>query len=348
MLRALDRRYLIEMSPIHVLASRRRRQAFILLFAALASFLPCRLASQQYTRIEFGVTSSSILASRFSSATDSGVGARFTYNINSTLGIDSETDFYFTNIHTSPSLQAGGRAMLGVLGPKAGIRRQRYGVFFKARPGVLSFGSAVASSSLFGNAATKRITHAVLDLGLVSEFYPSPRAVLRVDVGTLLTRYGDATLFSVPTTNGVFTVRSTGIVSAPWHLAVGAGYRPGNLDEDQKDAATRPVLEVGAQYTLLTLERSAATVRDESGFGFWGAWHFSRHFALDSSLNFFPRQVRFAIFSKAAGFCRSWPDCAAGYREAGLACSPNSDRVCSYIRTPRRTRLAPDQLISKM
>src|SRR5262249_22993907 len=145
---------------------------------------------------------------------------------------------------------------------------------------------------------TKRITHAVLDLGVVSELYPSSRTVLRVDVGTLLTRYGDATLISVPTP-GQATIRSTGSIGAPWHIAVGAGYRLGRFQEGRERISSPPGrFAVGGQYSLLTLERSVRTVRDESGIGGWFDWNFKRYFAFDSSVTFFPRQVRFADFQQ--------------------------------------------------
>jgi hypothetical protein len=273
-------------------------RSFLVSYVILC-FLPCRIcALQQFTRTEVGVTSSFLPGNRFSSASDFGIGGRFTYNLSSGFAIDSEIDSYLTNLDASQrSFQFGGRAVLGVLGVKAGIRCHKYGIFFKARPGVLSFAGAF-SSSLFGPATT-RITHAALDLGVASEFYPSHHAVLRLDIGTLLVRYGDATLFSTPTPTGTFTIRSTGIVGAPWHVAIGASYRLGHPLEEKEEPFHRPArLELGGEYSLLTLERSATTVRDESGFGGWAVWNFKKYVGLDSAVSFFPRQVRFADFQQ--------------------------------------------------
>src|SRR5262249_31544946 len=174
-----------DIQPIMKQRTKRWRGLIFLQITIAVAVSP--LYSQQYTRTELGVEASFVPNTRSSSANDAGLGARFVWNLSNALAMESEFDSYQTNIHSAQrSLQFGGRATMGVFGSKAGIRRQGYGVFFKARPGVLSFGSALASSSVFGSLTTKRITHAVLDLGVVSELYPSSTTVLRVDVSTLL------------------------------------------------------------------------------------------------------------------------------------------------------------------
>jgi hypothetical protein len=288
---------------------------FFLLTLVFIVLIPNRLLSQQFTRTEIGMAASVLAGNRSSSVTDAGLGSRFTYNLSSSFSIDSEFDTYFTNINVGQrSLQDGGRAILGLIGPKAGLRRPTYGIFFKARPGFISFANALSSSSLFGALATKRITHVALDLGLASEFYPSTRTILRLDVGALLVRYGDATLFSAPIPNGVFSIRSSGSVNSPWHIAVGAGYRLGTLHEQNESPASAQRFQVGVQYSLFTLERSAGTVRDESGVGGWTNWNFSKYFGLDSGVSFFPRQVRFADFQQGGRILQALVGLRSGIR----------------------------------
>src|SRR5215472_12500920 len=163
--------------------------------SALSFTLACILVlgytavAQPVTRSEVGINTAILPSNRLGSFTDVGIGLRYTYNISSNLGIDSEVDSYLTNTNpVQANIQFGGRASLVLLGLKAGIRAQRYGVFFRAAPGAMSFSDALTSASIFGSHATTRRTHAVLGLGIASEFYPSSLIVLRLDAGTLLVR----------------------------------------------------------------------------------------------------------------------------------------------------------------
>jgi hypothetical protein len=274
------------------------KNTLLALFVSCSLITPKAIPAQQYTRIEGGVGTSVLVGNRFSSATDAGLGARFTYNFTPSVAIDSEFDSYLTNADAARSLQFGGHAISGVIGVKAGIRERKFGIFFKARPGFMSFDHALSSSAIFGSFATKRITHAVLDLGTVAEFYPSARIILWTDIGTFLIRYGDAKLFSEPTPNGVLSVRSTGRVDVPWRVVAGLSYRFGKLQQKQESIPAQDHVAVGIQYSALTLERSLGTVRDESAVGGWFSFNFFKYVGFDSAINFFPRNVRFADFQQ--------------------------------------------------
>ncbi len=286
----------------------------------LALLLGCSLVSpravpaQQYTRIEGGLGSSVLVSNRFSSATDAGLGARFTYNFTPSIAVDSEIDSYLNNRDSLRSLQFGGHAISGVIGLKAGIRERKFGIFFKARPGFMSFDHALSSSAIFGSLATKRITHAGLDLGIIAEFYPSARTILWTDIGTFLTRYGEATLFSEPTPNGTISVRSTGRVDVPWRLAVGLGYRFGKLEQAQENIPAQDHVSAGIEYSALTLERSLGTVRDESAVGGWFSFNFSKYVGFDSAVNFFPRNVKFADFQQGGRIVQALAGVRSGVR----------------------------------
>jgi hypothetical protein len=271
------------------------RKAVSLVSLTIA-MLPHAAIGQQFTRAEIGAQTSILFQNRIFSLTDVGVGGRFTYNFTPSVALESEVDSYFTNT-TPRSLQDGGRAFVGLIGPKAGIRRDRFGVFFKARAGVMSFSNALTSSANLGNLETSRKTHAALDLGVATEFYPSARTILRFDIGRMLVRYGDSTEFRSP--DGGFIVTAAGGIVAPWHLEVGTGYRLGSLHDGRENSSMPQRFAAGAQYSLFSSNRGFQEfVRDESGGGGWFTWNFSKYFAWDASSTFFPRMIHLADFQQ--------------------------------------------------
>ena len=111
-----------------------------------------------------------------------------------------QSDFYprevrqFTN-----NGRAGGRILQGQAGVKAGKRFERFGIFGKARPGIVSFSEVVKVDGLdptfgFPIFRTDRKNYFSMDVGGVLEFYPSPRIVTRFDGGDTMIRYGAAEL----------------------------------------------------------------------------------------------------------------------------------------------------------
>ena len=122
-----------------------------------------------------------------------GLGGRFAYNINEHFAIDAEGSF-FPEAHFWN--EGRGQKMQGFVGVKAGVRKQKVGVFAKARPGVMWFGefpsrgscSTTSFGSVCGVAHEKDFA---MDLGGVLEFYPAERVIIRMDVGDTLIRYPD-------------------------------------------------------------------------------------------------------------------------------------------------------------
>lgn len=271
-------------------------QRAVSLVSVTITLLSCAAVAQQFTKTEIGAETSILFRNRLVSLTDIGVGGRFTYNFTPSVGIESEVNSYFTN-GMSGSLQDGGRAIVGLIGPKAGIRKDKFGVFFKARPGVMSFSDVFTSAAVFGNLATARKTHAALDLGVATEFYPSPRTILRFDIGRLLVRYGDSTDVVFPAGSG--SIRNMGRINGPLHVEVGTSYRLGRLREDHEGSPSPERFAAGAQYSLLSSNRGFQEfVRDESGGGGWFTWNFSKYFGLDASSTFFPRMIHLADFQQ--------------------------------------------------
>lgn len=120
----------------------------------------------------------------------SGFGGRLTYNFNSHIAAEVQTDFYPVELNTFANGRGGGNIWQVQAGPKIGKRFQSFGVFGKIRPGAFSYSNTIrlVRESGFN---FKRRTYFSMDLGGVLEFYPSPRIVVRFDGGDTIIRYGD-------------------------------------------------------------------------------------------------------------------------------------------------------------
>jgi hypothetical protein len=129
--------------------------------------------------------------------TEAGFGGRFTFNLNDHLGLEAETIF-FPNSGRSAESRASGRAVQSLFGVKAGKRWEKFGLFAKARPGLINFsqgrlvfdGTDASGVPIFHLA---RATHFAFDVGGALEFYPTRRLVTRFDAGDTIIRYGSQT-----------------------------------------------------------------------------------------------------------------------------------------------------------
>lgn len=143
---------------------------------------------------------------------DLGVGGRFSYNINRNLAVESEVN-YFPSSPTSNELGSAGIPRTGPLsggkktqflaGVKYGVRRSKYGIFGKVRPGVIKFtayprlvGLFIAPSPTGGPpedililTQEAKATFFNIDVGGVFEYYPTRNTVFRIDVGDTIIRY---------------------------------------------------------------------------------------------------------------------------------------------------------------
>ena len=119
-----------------------------------------------------------------------GVGGRFTYNLNASLAFDSEVNFFLRENLGMISRRVGGRPVQGLFGVKVGRRFRRVGVFAKARPGFLSFSKTVSSGLGELDLRLTRRTHFNMDVGGVFEFYASRKVIVRLDAGDTIIRYG--------------------------------------------------------------------------------------------------------------------------------------------------------------
>jgi hypothetical protein len=136
-----------------------------------------------------------------SSEAEAGGGARFGFNATDNLAFEVEGNFYPRRRFGIDTAIGGypGQVQAGV---KYGRRFERFGLFAKARPGLVTFSSVnevagfdtftfSGQTFLFPNFRDTSKTYFSMDLGGVLEFYPSKRILTRFDVGDTMIRYPD-------------------------------------------------------------------------------------------------------------------------------------------------------------
>lgn len=125
---------------------------------------------------------------------ESGVGGRFTINFNKYVAAEAQID-YFPNEDIERigpfNVPLWGSKTLIVYGFKAGIRRDRFGVFAKARPGFVHFSEVPGFGCIIGGGSCRQPakTNFAFDVGGVFEYYPSHRIVVRFDAGDTIIRH---------------------------------------------------------------------------------------------------------------------------------------------------------------
>src|SRR5215813_938962 len=161
----------------------------------LTLFIPTRAQSDDVPRYEVGAQFTSITKPDYSGgATEAGFGGRFTFNFNRSLALEATGNFFPHNCFSCGL--SNGNITQGLFGVKVGKRFQRWGIFGKARPGVVSFSKVEGRYEPTGGAGPfpfqfvqRRLTNFALDVGGVIEFYPSKRIVTRFEAGDTLIRY---------------------------------------------------------------------------------------------------------------------------------------------------------------
>jgi hypothetical protein len=159
-------------------------------------------------RFEVGIQFSSLAlrppSSGFGDQGDSaeaGGGLRFGVNATDNLAFEVEGNFY-PRRRLGSSSAIGGYPSQAQAGVKYGRRFQHFGVFGKARPGVVHFSSVSEVSGyesftfggqtfFFPDLRQTSKTFFSMDLGGVFEFYPTSRILTRFDVGDTMIRYPD-------------------------------------------------------------------------------------------------------------------------------------------------------------
>ncbi len=130
---------------------------------------------------------------------DRGLGGWLSVLVSKNLSLDAAGFRLPQDDHTYYA-QDGGPATEIFGGLKAGIRRDRVGIFAKARPGLVRFDHALkelaepapGSYVVYG----RPIGNPALDVGGVFEVYPSKHTLLRADAGNVLIHYRGETVIA--------------------------------------------------------------------------------------------------------------------------------------------------------
>ncbi len=190
-------------------------------------------------KFEVGAQFTSITLPSFDNGhTEPGFGGRFTYNISRSFAVETVGNL-FPHKCQSCNTDNNGRITEGLFGVKAGKRFQRWGIFGKARPGVVSFSEGdfhivpgSGSSTTFSTFTVERhrLTNFAVDVGGLIEFYPSRHIVTRFDGGDTIIRYGsrNANGLSFDPATGLYTSQPFTVPADTRHdfqFSAGVGYR---------------------------------------------------------------------------------------------------------------------------
>lgn len=160
--------------------------------------------TDEVQKIEVGIQFTSLTKPSFNGASsEPGVGARFTFNFNRSVAFEAVGN-YFPHSCSFCGGNLGDNSGIieqGLFGIKAGKRFEKWGIFAKARPGVVRFGQGQTIYTIIGTGPSavvhgqrKGQSNFAADLGAVLEFYPSKHIVTRFDGGDTLIHYGSRQL----------------------------------------------------------------------------------------------------------------------------------------------------------
>lgn len=160
--------------------------------------------------------------------TQPGFGGRFTYNLTRSFALEVQSDFYPKDNFFVNNGRAGGRILQGQAGIKAGKRFEKFGLFAKARPGLVSFSKGIKVEGLdptFGFPIFRQVrkNYISMDVGGVLEFYPTRRLVTRFDGGDTMIHY-----HSIDIPISFFPLQTFNVSAETIHsfqFSAGVGYR---------------------------------------------------------------------------------------------------------------------------
>jgi hypothetical protein len=173
---------------------------FFSLLCLLSCFLQVNAQTDEVQKIEVGLQFTSLTKPNFNGAsTEPGLGARFTFNFNRSVAVEAVGNFFPHSCSYCGGNVGDNSGIIkqGLFGVKAGKRFEKWGIFAKARPGVVTFGQGQTIYTIAGT-GTSAVVHIqrkgqsnfAADLGGVLEFYPSKHIVTRFEGGDTLIHYG--------------------------------------------------------------------------------------------------------------------------------------------------------------
>ncbi|HEX8146636.1 MAG TPA: outer membrane beta-barrel protein [Pyrinomonadaceae bacterium] len=294
-----------------------------LILLLLASAAGASAQEHDAPKLEIGVQYSSLsvdLPGFGGTETAVGVGGRITYNLTDYFAVEAEGNLSPSDIRSDYT--TGGASQQLQFGAKVGKRWRRFGIFAKARPGLVSFGDTltpvqVQSGSVTGFRYDRgRKTHFSTDVGGVLEFYPSRRVLVRFDAGDTIIRYGERRelQFDPAGTGSQFIGPARPEVKHNFQFTAGVGFRfggggddPGGSQSPTKGERVRR-FEVGIQFSSLVLNPPASGFgfpdegsQAEAGGGLRFGLNATDNLAFEVEGNFYPRR-RYAIDTAVGGY----------------------------------------------
>lgn len=163
-----------------------------------------------------------------------GFGGRIGYRAGNHVTVEAEVNFF-----PRDRFFEDGRKVQGLFGAKVGTRWEKIGVFGKARPGFLYLAKGnfeprpgVACITIFPPPVTcfeaKGKTGLALDAGGVLELYPSPRTIVRFDLGDTIVHLSErnvAVSIAPPFIPGGVIIRRPAETTHNVQASVGFGFR---------------------------------------------------------------------------------------------------------------------------
>jgi hypothetical protein len=189
-----------------------KRTVFVVVVICLVQ-LQALAQSEELPKFEVAAEFTTLERKAFSQRrTEPGFGGRFTYNLNEMFAVEGAGYFFPKRCF---ECRNAGNITEGLAGVKVGKRFEKWGVFAKARPGVISFSqgtfdviSPLGVPLIPIQFEFNRLTTFAMDVGGVVEFYPSKRIVTRFDFGDTIVHFKRRNLNTIalnPVTNEIIS-----------------------------------------------------------------------------------------------------------------------------------------------
>ena len=177
--------------------------AVVLLILSSLVSPPNLVAQADGRQFEVGGHVATLRLSDSDGKTNVGWGGRVSYDVFRWIAVEGELNLFAddvfeqrgsTPIFAEYTLSYERRRVDGFFGAKVGVRRDRFGLFGKVRPGFArlfneGIGCVGDPCALMLVAPVEYETEFALDFGGVVEFYPTARTVTRLDLGSTWIRH---------------------------------------------------------------------------------------------------------------------------------------------------------------
>ena len=282
-------------------------RTLIPLLLTVISFASVAVAQSKKDKIEIGVQSTSltIFPPDFAfDETQAGIGGRVTYNFNRFVAAEAEINFF---PQKQLVLMADGKSIQAQFGVKLGKRFEKFGIFGKVRPGLISADRVFTvlpgppPPDFQINFKIERENFFTTDFGGVLELYPSRRILVRFDAGDTMIRH-PARFVPIDFSGPVVLARGPKF-SHNFQFTAGVGFRLGDFPAEDPKGGTpsgserTKRFEVGVQFTSLFVDPSnsqgslfAPQIHVEPGFGGRVTFNLTENIAFEGEGNYYTRE----------------------------------------------------------